>query len=155
MGCSAYLCNIRLIRVEYDVDRHPDEDILSTVGFARAVMMVLRLKPSALLYMAVPCSAWVFMSQSVHRRSPREPYGNERIPWVRSANILACRCMASLAALALSRKVFFFVENPWRTMLKVFPAVEFILGLNQKSWNMFHGQIYWSRTQKEQASFTS
>ncbi|CAE7342256.1 unnamed protein product, partial [Symbiodinium microadriaticum] len=28
-------------------------------------------------------------------------------------------------------------------MLKVFPAVEFILGLNQKSWNMFHGQIYW------------
>ena len=142
VGCWALVGE--LIRMEYDMDRHPDsEDILTMPGFARACLMTLRLKPSALLYMAVPCSAWVFMSQSVHRRCQTQPFGNDQISWVRSANILVCRSMA-LAALALARRGFFFLENPWRTMLKVFPVVEFMLSLNEKSLNIFHGQCYWS-----------
>ena len=96
------------------------DDLLTTAGFCRAVLFTLQLIEGAILWGGVPCNSFGFMSSSVHCRTATQPMGDVRSNWVKMSNAIATR-FALLAALAMSRRVAWCVENPARSMLVHYP----------------------------------
>ena len=133
------------LRDEYDCLRHdPEENVLTTMGFIKAVQKVLRMDRGALLYVALPCSSYIFMSSSQHKRSPLNPGGTRTLRWVAEANAICCRRML-LVALAIARQCFWVLEQPASSMAIYDPYVKFILSINDKDLNVFHQQTFWLR----------
>ncbi|CAE7206688.1 unnamed protein product [Symbiodinium microadriaticum] len=131
-------------RQEFDIKkRGVENDILSVTGLAVAVKYVLQLKPGALLYCAVPCASYSFMSSSRHRRTLDNPLGDISSSWVRGQNTLACR-VALLLILALVRRVHIFVEHPSSSLLPNLPWFCDISSLNSPElFNLKFFQIKW------------
>lgn len=145
-GIGAIACAFRRFGSqadEYDCLRHdPDENILTTVGFLKALQKVLRLEKRGLLYVGLPCASYIFMSSSQHRRSPEQPGGNENLGWVAQANTICCRSML-LVAVAIARQCFWALEQPSSSMVIYDPYVKFILSINDSDLNIFHQQTFW------------
>lgn len=110
-----------------------------------AVKTVLELKPNGLLYCGVPCASYSFMSSSRHKRTESNPLGDVNSHWVRDHNTLVCR-VALLLVLALVRRVHFFIEHPWSSVLPLLPWFRDIAGLHAPqlfNFQVFH--IKWPR----------
>ena len=87
-----------------------------------------------------PCSLFVFMSSSYHKRSCDMPYGNQALPTIRRINQLVVN-LTVLLALAHTRGVFFMclgvdlfklgarIEQPASSMLWSFPELAKLLEL--------------------------
>lgn len=74
------------------------QDVSQPEGVQHFLQLLALLAPNSLLWLAPPCNSWIFMSSSVHRRSPREPLGSPDA-WVDYHNGLAeFTAMAILAA---------------------------------------------------------
>lgn len=86
-----------------------------------------------------PCSLFVFMSSSVHKRSCAMPYGDQALPKIRRINQLVVN-LTVLLALAHTRGVFFMhhgvkfrvvkgarIEQPASSMLWSFPELARLL----------------------------
>ena len=50
---------------------------LARIGFYNAILGVLRVVPDGIIHLGPPCSSFVWMSSSGHRRGPQQPYGDE------------------------------------------------------------------------------
>ena len=61
------------------------------VGFAAAVLNVLRLAPDAVMSMGPPCSSFVFLNLGTSKRSRERPYGDESRSYVNTANMWLSR----------------------------------------------------------------
>ena len=57
------------------------------------------------------CTSWVFMNMGTSMRSRMNIMGNERLPYVRDANIMVSRC-ALICELCIVLGVYFFLEQP-------------------------------------------
>ena len=112
------------------------------MGFLKALQKVLRLDKGGLLFVGLPCSSYIFMSSSQHRRSPEHPGGNDNLEWVAQANTLCCRTML-LVAVAIARQCCWMIEQPSSSMAIYDPYVKFILSINDSDLNIFHQQAFW------------
>ena len=56
-------------------------NILSDIGFCKALELCLRLLPFGLLFGALPCQSYGFMSSATHGRSGTNPHGHPQYPF--------------------------------------------------------------------------
>ena len=130
---------IQQLRLTFDyVTRHPEHDLGSTLGLLLALQQTLRLQRSGLLWMGPPCSSFGFMASSCHKRTMVQPMGDTTRQFVRTGNLLSSRATL-LALVALSRSVFYFLENPGQTMLEYFPYVRFLMSLDYLNCRLTQG----------------
>jgi hypothetical protein len=100
-----------------------DRDNAETIeGFTRLLRQILRLRPGSLLWIAFPCSWFVYLSSSVHGRRRDKPYGNTGHPEVKRANNLAC-IVAGALRLAAHRHVRIALEQPMSSTLALLPCM--------------------------------
>jgi hypothetical protein len=105
----------------FDVcDRGADNDLCTTGGLLIAIRNTLRIVEGGLLYGGVPCNSFIFMNSRNTQRTDSNPLGNKMCPAAVTGNILASRFMM-LVLIALARKVYWFVEQPGSSKLKLFP----------------------------------
>ena len=110
--------------IAFDRRIHPADDLLTDVGFARALSCVVRLRERALCWMAPECSWWTFASSSLHARNKKwtvdgkstdlpQPHveGNSAHSGVRDSNGVARR-VAYLAQICTARGVEVVIEQP-------------------------------------------
>ena len=98
------------LRMRYDkTSGGSHDDISTTLGWARAVLLVLRLQPSGLLWGGVPCGSFVWLSRSVHGTSRRAPCGCLDSEWVQLNNKITAR-FSLLAMLAVARRCHWACE---------------------------------------------
>lgn len=102
--------------VAYDILLDASHDILTKSGFTIALRLVLSLKSGALLLCGIPCSLFVYMSSSVHKRSSKGPQGDESIDVVRAANAIASNAV-ELCRIASCRHVLCIVEQPLNSVM--------------------------------------
>ena len=92
------------------------------------MVLVLRMKPGALLHIGLPCSNFVWMSSSVHMRSKEAPLGDMSKPSVVRSNCIFERVVL-LIYLALARRVWFFLEQPRSSVIPYMAAMQELLSL--------------------------
>lgn len=115
------------LRQGYDIEKDPVfDDFTSEVGLLRAIELVLRLSVLGLLYAAIPCQSFGFMSSNTHGRSGARPWGEEVFEFVEVGSICACR-FAILALLGMTRKCVWMIENPSNTTLHHIPSIQLLL----------------------------
>eukprot|EP00969_Alexandrium_andersonii_P371745 15480189-Alexandrium_andersonii.AAC.1 len=114
--------------VGYDVLRHekhsplrPCNDVTTSPGFLVALALVLRLsKESSLLWMAVVCSTWVWISRASTQRSTSQPLGTDS-DGNRKANQMTSRC-ALLQVIQACRGGSWAIEQPASSLLRLHPS---------------------------------
>ena len=125
------------VRQGFDICREPVlEDLCGIYGFMVALRCILRLKRSSLMFTALPCNSWIFLSSGTHRRTGNifgQPY-----PFVITGNILATRC-AALISVAICRSVTWFLENPKSSKCKDWPYFRTVLSLAE----LFPSETFW------------
>ena len=115
------------VRQGYDLNRDAVvENILSTMGFMRATALGLRLQACGLLYAAIPCNSYSYMSSSLHKRTDQNPHGDRTRPFVVEGTCVAART-ALIIILCISRSVSWFVENPSSSRLNSSPFFKYLL----------------------------
>ena len=101
------------------------QDLTTDVGFLHAIGLALRLAERGLLYGAVPCESFSFMAYATHRRCGARPFG-EVFPFVLRGSI-CCTRMVLLSLIVAVRSCVYFIENPNRTALLMFPPVQVLV----------------------------
>lgn len=130
-----------LLRQGYDCTKDPFANDLELVsGFVKALSLVLRIQYKGLLWLALPCGSFTFMSSSGHCRTALFPYGNCWRPFVLTGNLL-CSRVSILMIVAIARSVCYFLENPFRSMVNCWPFVNYLmakpeLGSHRTSWKL-------------------
>ena len=110
-----------------------------------ACALVLQIMPGGLLFAAPPCSSYCWLSASRHKRTKRNPLGNQKLKWVRSHNTIACR-FSLLVALALARRVHLFVEHPRGSCIHHVPFIKALLSIDSDllGWRWSETHFYMS-----------
>ena len=119
-----------------------EQNICTVLGFALAIQKTLRLAESGLLYVALPCTSFTWVSKSRHRRSAQKPLGNVRSKWVQQHNLIACR-VSILLALCLARKIFWMIEHPRSSIVFQLPWIRALLQLHVPVANITHFHVTW------------
>ncbi|CAK8987363.1 unnamed protein product [Durusdinium trenchii] len=116
----------------YDVLWRPRvNDLLGMSGLIYAVRQTLRLVPSGLVFLGVPCSMLVWISSGTHGRAAPNFMGDSSIPGVVASNTLLARA-SLLCCLAMARSVFWAVEQPGSSCLPKTPYWRRLLVLKIK-----------------------
>jgi hypothetical protein len=118
------------------------QDLSSSMGFIRALMLVLRCKAGALMFSGVPCNSFCFLASSLHMRSSTRPFGDSLRGFVVQGNLLASRA-ALLTLVALARSVCWAVENPARSAIPLFPYYDHLF----KRKELGHAYVFWPGAQ--------
>ena len=105
-------------------------NIITKDGFFTALRYVLRLKVGGLMPSGPPCSMFVFMSSSLHRRSLRNPEGDTRTNRVKTANIIVYNFLV-LACVATMRRVYTVIEQPSSTRMFDLAKMIYVIGRAQ------------------------
>ena len=104
-----------------------DDNILTVDGYARFLLVALRLQECGFGWLSPPCSNFVWMSRGVHLRSRSCPWGARYREDVREANIIVVRCLLVIKLLTL-RLVFWITEQPLSScMYRLPPFWSFLL----------------------------
>ena len=105
-------------------DGRAESNMLSYRGFLNALHLIMRIKPKGLLWLAPPCSSWVYMSSSWHKRGKRNRHrGATRWCDIREANSLGC-IVAILVLVASWRQVYYILEQPKGSKLLKFRPLQ-------------------------------
>ena len=109
-----------LLRKGPDVEE--TEDMLTPQGFQVALQRVMRLKNGGLLWMAPPCSSWVFMNTKNTKRCRENPLGDTSYKPVADGNLQA-EIMIFFFVLALLRTVHPVCEQPVGSQMHSHPLI--------------------------------
>ena len=107
----------------FDIARNAWDDILTDVGFARALLMALSIRAGGVAWFAVPCSSFVFMSRGHTKRTRDNPMGDERKRGVAAGNRIVSR-VCYLLRILVSRHVYFVLEQPAGSILWKLPLMK-------------------------------
>ena len=91
-------------------------DVISREGFFNTLDLCLAVKQGGFALAGPPCSLFVFLSSSTHRRTAQNPDGDTSHFKVRMANAIAKNCCALLRTLA-GRQVLVMLEQPTNSMM--------------------------------------
>ena len=100
----------------FERDTNPEDDILTTLGWLKAVKLVLRLKVGGLLWSGTPCSSWVFVNRGTSRRCADRPMGDASVPSVSTSNQIVAR-VCTLLLLAFARGAAWAMEQPGSSLM--------------------------------------
>lgn len=114
-------------------------DLLGEIGFSFAIRQILRLGEGGLAYFGLPCNSYTWRSKPQHARSVEHPFGCGHYAWVHAGNILGSR-MCLLICLCVARNVKFFIENPDRSALCIFPYLQHLM-----SFAVLPQRVFWYR----------
>lgn len=114
--------------MEFDCLRRDDEDLGTVPGFMVAIQKVLRIRRGGLLWLGVPCASFCWMASSTHQRTQANPLGKQDFESVRVGNLLCARAIL-LLLLAISRRVYWFLEQPSLSALQMFPYLQYAMRL--------------------------
>jgi hypothetical protein len=92
-------------------------------GFCLAVMMILKMKPGAVLWLAPPCGSWVWLSRWSTGRGPLSVLGKTYIDNIAAQNALVGR-LCYIIALATKRNVYWVIEQPSSSLMWNHPRLE-------------------------------
>lgn len=110
------------IDVRFD-SRH---DLLTPTGFLLAIALVWGTAKFGVLWLAPPCSTWVWLSRSSTGRRPHRPAGDEHKENVMRQNMLVGR-LCYLINLAWHLGVYFIIEQPASTVMFSYPRLQKLL----------------------------
>ena len=82
----------------------------------------LRIKPGGVIVAGPPCSLFIFLSSSIHRRSRRRPWGNQEYRSVRLSNCIV-KNMTTFLQLMSQRRVHFVIEQPFGSQMFDLPPL--------------------------------
>ncbi len=105
-----------------DRDYHAHHDLLSSVGFLTALQTALELKPGAIMWLAPPCSTWVWMARHTYGRHISVE-GHFTQPKVLHMNALLERVVLLLEVVT-ARGGFWLVEQPSSSVMWHYPAMQ-------------------------------
>ena len=112
-----------------DILYDPDMDLSLLIGVLLAGFRILCMRAGAVCWFSPECSTWlVFISRATYGRSLQEPWGSERHGANREQNAVAC-AVGQLMLLAHLRSVRVLLEQPLRSLMIAFPAIEIALRL--------------------------
>lgn len=122
----------------YDRKHGEGEDILTEIGWRRAIDLTLRLKPSGSLWCAPWCGPWTFINRSGTRRTTSNPAGDPSgCPRVASSNAMVTR-VGLLIILAHIRGCHTWLEQPPSSLMLrfgIYPLLlVYILCHKQQTW---------------------
>lgn len=114
------------LRQGFDICHEPVlHDMCGTMGYLKAISLMLRVEVQGLATLAIPCNSFGYMASSQHQRSIDNPMGNPIFAFVNAGNMVCLRAIV-LIALAIVRHVHYFVENPERSTLALHPFFMFL-----------------------------
>ena len=99
-----------------DITRDGNWDMSSRGGFFNTLSLCLRVLPFGLALAGPPCSWFIFLSSSMHRRTAASPEGDLSEARVRLSNLITANCVA-LLQIAAARGVFVMVEQPANSLM--------------------------------------
>jgi hypothetical protein len=107
-----------------DVRLNSNHDLLTPCGFLVAITMIFSVCKGGLVWIAPPCSTWVWMSRSSTGRSDKShgTLGDPDNLNVQRQNILVAR-MCYLLALCWARGVHFIIEQPASSVMMKHPRL--------------------------------
>ena len=107
-----------------DVRLNSSHDLLTPCGFLVAITMIYSVCRGGLVWIAPPCSTWVWMSRSSTGRSDKShgPLGDPDNENVQRQNVLVAR-MCYLLALCWARGVYFIIEQPSSSVMMKHPRL--------------------------------
>ena len=101
---------------------HESHDLLSCTGFLTALQIALSLKPGGVMWLAPPCSTWVWMARSSTGRN-MAVHGNFTLPLVLRQNALVERVVLLLEVVT-AQGGHWIVEQPTSSILWHYPAMQ-------------------------------
>ena len=125
---AAAAAELGLRSATYDKHRVPGntettEDLSTEAGLRTAIALVMRLAPSALLWLAPVCRSWGFMNSSRCKRKAANGFeGDTTYPPVIEGNALVAATVF-LMLLAAARGVRVAMENPVESTMFRYPLV--------------------------------
>ncbi len=140
MSSALRACHLRT--ASYDIlndttNVHNLQDIATEAGLQVALVNCARLRAGGLAWMAPPCSNWVWVSASKHRRSIAQPLGDD---WCNSKTFhhnQIIRAVSIVARACSSWRVHWVIENPLSSCMFQFPELKaVILSSNAKEASM-------------------
>ena len=129
-----------------DLSYHKGHDLLTPCGFLLALRMAEALKPGGLLWLAPPCSTWVWMARGSTGRHI-QVQGDVTLEVVVRNNALAER-LVLLLEVAHLRGAHFLLEQPRSSMLWDYPAMRRCLQRHGCTPCFLHMGAYGGRTLK-------
>ncbi len=105
----AKLAGLRAIAV--DREYSSAQDVNTESGFALLIVLLLRMVPGGLMFLACPCSSWVWMSRSQTKRSKVQSLGDVTNAVTAEGNAINERA-AFLCFLAWKLGVTWVIEQP-------------------------------------------
>ena len=102
-------CWLAKLREKCDKVANCEDDICSVAGFGRLIALTLRLRVGGLLWGAIPCNTFSWMSRGTYGRSPTFPCGDCLNVVIKVHNCITARfCL--VAMLAVVRRCFWTAE---------------------------------------------
>ena len=121
----------------FEVQTSPAEDLLKVSGVLLMLLRLLRVKKGGLLWIGPPCSSWITISRSWHRRATWRPAGPSRGSVKLRSYLDNHNTIAEVVALTIRTAavlgVMFVVEQPMSSMLWSYPAMFSALSFTKAS----------------------
>lgn len=96
-----------------DREHGPSEDLSNLTGLKYAISIILRLKPSGLLWLGPPCKNWVFLSSPQHKRKRDNFFLGDVASNSNTAEANSLLyTVAGLIRLAVALGVHYIIEQP-------------------------------------------
>ena len=126
---------LHVLRQGFDHDKDPVLfDIELATGLLTAIRNLLRVKLDGLFWLGLPCNSHSFMSTPQHKRSWTNPFGDESFGFVAQGNLIAYRS-AILIAIALVRRIGWFLENPGGSRCVCLPVIQQLINHNRLGYD--------------------
>jgi len=103
-----------------------EHNILTPLGFLFCLNAVMHIKRHGFLFLAPPCSTWVFLSTSSTGRRKHNAMGDKNNKNVKSQNRLVSR-LCHIIWMAHKRWVFVIIEQPMDSCMHLHPRLANIL----------------------------
>ena len=142
----ALLFGLRAIAVDIDYGLHLD--INTDCGLATLVLLLLRVVPGGLIFIAAQCSSWVWMCSSVSGRTKSNPDGNLERTFVVQGNKMNKRC-AVVCVLARLLGVHWAIEQPRSSMFFCTAAMRSTIEFSRAAVSTFPMSMYGHPCQKQ------
>ena len=127
-GDQAVTSGLRLLGyriIPFDIRLDASHNLLCRVGFLAVLAAIMRTSRRGILWLAPPCSSWVWMSRHSTGRN-RGALGNQENENVVRQNHLVSR-VCYLVALAWKRGLYFIIEQPSSSVMWEHPRLRKLL----------------------------
>jgi len=114
------------------------QNILNPYGYVFLLSLVLRLGPLGVMWLAVVCSSWVWVSRSSTKRSFVKPMGEESHVSVKQSNVMVSRATI-LIYICEALSLLWFLEQPSTSLMilhkRFQELLKFLSSKKKKVWS--------------------